>query len=307
MPVDIPSSPPRLPLVDLRADDVEIGNYAALLDGLNIGLLVFTPTGSVHLRNTRASALLADASGVWQDENGQPLGIAGRPETQVLQTRQAILQRAIGIRNDASGTCTWCKVSAFPVFADDGGLRRVLLTLADLSRYSPLANESRQLPTHDPLTEVFNRRYISLLLDDETRRARRYGTPFALALISIDDFAVLCAANGSPAGERVLGELGQLLGRSLREFDMVGRFGADDFLLILPNVRVNDAVIGLERLRELVDATHWRAAEPRLTISGGVTEYGGEDVPALIERVQSLLIAARAAGGNRFCVDLEMF
>ncbi len=301
------TNPYRLPLVDLRADDVEIGNYAALLDGLNIGLLVFTPNGSEHLRNTRAAALLADAPSVWEDENGQPLSSDDRPEMQVLQTRQAVLQRAIGIRNDASGNCTWCKASAFPVFAEDGRLRRVLLTLADLSRYSRLATESRQLPTHDPLTEVFNRRYISLLLDDETRRARRYGTPFALALISVDDFAAFCAAHGPPAGERVLGELGQLLGRSLREFDMVGRFATDDFLLILPNVRVNDAMIGLERLRERVDATQWSDVEPRLTISGGVSEYGGEDAAVLIERVHSLLSAARAAGGNRFCVDLEIF
>ncbi|HNC53397.1 MAG TPA: GGDEF domain-containing protein [Accumulibacter sp.] len=301
------SSPHHLPLVDLRADDGEIGNYAALLDSLHIGLLVFAADGSPWLRNGWADALLGSVSGVWEDENGQPLATGNRPETQVLQTGQAVLQRAICVRNDARGTRIWCKASAFPVFAADGSLRRVLLTLAELDRHSRLATENRPLPTHDPLTGVFNQRYILLLVDDESRRARRYGIPFALALIAIDNFPDFCRAHGSGAGESVLAEIGRLLGNGLREFDMVGRFGAEEFLVILPNVRVSDAMIGLERLRELVEATRWYDHEPALTISGGVSEYGGEDAATLIECLRSLLGTARTAGGNRLCVDLEMF
>lgn len=300
-------SPHPLPLVDLRADDGEIDNYAALLDSLHIGLLVFTADGSPWLRNDWADALLGGMPGVWEDENGQPLVTGNRPETQVLQTGQAVLQRAIGIRNDALGTRTWCKASAFPVFAADGSLRRILLTLAELSRHGRLATENRPLPTHDPLTGVFNQRYILLLVNDECRRARRYGIPFALALIAIDNFPDYCRTHGSGAGDRVLAETGRLLCNSLREFDMVGHFGAEEFLLILPNVRVSDAMIGLERLRELVEATRWRDGEPPLTISGGVSEYGGEDAEVLIECLRSLLGMARTEGGNRLCVDLDMF
>ena len=301
------SNPHQLPLVDLRAADGEIGNYAALLDSLHIGLLVFAADGSPWLRNGWADALLGSGAGVWEDENGQPLAAGNRPEAQVLQTGQAVLQRAIGIRNDALGTHTWCKASAFPVFAADGGLRRILLTLAELSRYSRLATENRPLPTHDPLTGVFNQRYILLLVNDESRRARRYGTPFALALIAIDNFPDFCRTHGADAGDRVLAEIGRQFCIGLREFDMVGRFGAEEFLLVLPNVRVSDAMIGLERLRELVEATHWRDGEPPLTISGGVSEYGGENTEALLEGLRSLLGTARAEGGNRLCVDLEMF
>ncbi|MEF8704644.1 MAG: sensor domain-containing diguanylate cyclase [Candidatus Accumulibacter sp. UW26] len=301
------SSPPLLPPVDLRADDVEIGNYGTLLDSLDIALLVFSPDGSLHLHNTQAATLLGDTPVIWEDENGQPLADDHRLEMQVAQTRQAVLHRAIGIRKAASGATTWCKASAFPVFAGDGSLRRVLLALVKLSRYKQLARENQSMPTHDPLTGVFSQTYIELLLDDEDRRARRYGTPFALALMAIDDFTDFCAANGREAGERVLAEVGSLLGRSLREFDMIGRFGSDQFLLVLPNVRVNDAMIGLERLREVVEATYSRDDRPPLTISGGVTEYSGEDSAALIEHLRPLLNAAQEAGGNRLCVDLEIF
>jgi GGDEF domain-containing protein len=94
---------------------------------------------------------------------------------------------------------------------------------------------------------------------------------------------------------------------ALREFDMIGRFGSDQFLLVLPNVRINDAMIGLERVLEVVEATYSHNDRPPLTISGGVTEYSGEDSPALIEHLRPLLSAAQEAGGNRLCVDLEIF
>ena len=105
----------------------------------------------------------------------------------------------------------------------------------------------------------------------------------------------------------MLARVGQLMCKNLREFDMIGRFGSDQFLLILPNVRVSEAMFGLERLRELVEASHWSGSEPLLTISGGVTEYTGEDTPVLIEHAASLLTAAREAGQNRLCVNMDIF
>lgn len=298
------ASPHRLPLVDLRADDAEIGRYATLLDSLGIALLAFAADGSLQKHNARAGELLGNTPTLWQDENGRPLTDDERLEIQVLHTRQAVHQRALGILDQPSGALTWCKASAFPVFADDDRLHRVLLILADLRQYGRVASETRQLPTHDPLTEVFNQRYIQLLLDDESRRARRYGTPFAVALIALDHFDELSQSEGA---EAVLIRVGKLLCRSLREFDMIGRFAADQFLLILPNVRVNEAMIGLERLRETIEASNPTATHPSLTISGGVSEYTDEDSPALIARVASLLAAAREAGCNRLCVNMDIF
>lgn len=297
----------RLPLVDLHADEIEIGHYGALLDTLNVGLLEFSTNGSLLQCNRQAQTLLGEGQPCWQDENGQPLSPDEHLAMQVVHTGQPVRQRAIGLRSSNSDLINWYKASAYPVLGDDGNLRRVLLILADLSRPSDLARDAQQLPTHDPLTGLFNQRYISTLLDDECRRAQRYGRPFVLALLAIDDYPGICQTDGQHAGEDAVAEVGRLLARSLREFDMVGRFGAEEFLVILPNVRVSDAMIGLERLRELVEATRWYDHEPALTISGGVSEYGGEDAATLIECLRSLLGTARTAGGNRLCVDLEMF
>ena len=301
----MPNNPYRPPLVDICADDAEIGRYAALLDSLSIGLLVFAADGSLQSRNTHASTLLGTTPTIWEDENGDELSADDHLEVQVLRTRRPERQRALGIRKDASTPLIRCSASAFPVLAEDGSLRCVLLTLANLSQ--PHAGSGAQRTTHAPLSGVISEVDILLMLDDEGRRARRYGTPFAIALLGVDHFPELCAANGALAGERMLADVGQLLCTGLREFDVVGHFRADLFLLILPNVRVNEAVIGLERLRELVETTHAADATGPLTISGGVSEFTGEDSAALIESVRSLLAAARDTGGNQLCVNLDFF
>jgi len=304
----MPNSPFRLPLVDLCADDAEIGRYAALLDNLGIGLLVFNADGGLQLHNPQASSLLGDTEIRWEDDNGTVLGTDQRLEMRVLRTRKAIWQQTLGIKRDASAAAIRCKASAFPVLAEDGSLRCVLLTLSDLTEQHPKqTNEAPRRAAQKPLTGVYPQADILHLLDDEGRRATRYGTPFSLALIGIDHFPELCRTRGAQAGERAQADVGLLCGESLRDADMVGRFRADKFLLILPNVRVNDATIGLERLRELVETRHASADAEPLTISGGVSEFTGEDSAALIERVRSLLAAARDAGGNRLCVNLDFF
>ncbi len=302
----MPHSPFRLPLVDLCADDAEIARYAALLDSLGIGLLVFNADGSLQLRNPQASGWLGDAETRWEDENGTVLSTDQRLEWQVLRTRQAIRQRTIGISQEASAATRY-NASAFPVLAEDGSLRCVLLTLSELAQQPTRRGDALQRAAQDSITGIYSQADILQLLDDEGRRATRYGTPFSLALIGIDHFPELCRAHGAQAGERALAEIGRLFGEGLRDADMVGCFRADKFLLILPNVRVNDATIGLERLRELVETRPASTDDQPLTISGGVCEFTGEDSAALIEHVRSLLATAREAGGNRLCVNLDFF
>ncbi|WP_291990331.1 diguanylate cyclase [Candidatus Accumulibacter sp. ACC007] len=303
----MPNSPVQLPLVDLCADDAEVGRYAALLDSLGIGLLVFNADASLQLRNPQASSLLGNTETRWEDENGVALSADQRLEMQVLRTRQAVRKRTIGIKKEASAAATRCNASAFPVLAEDGSLRCVLLTLRDLGPPSTQAGEALQREAQDPLTRIYPQADIVQLLDDEGRRSTRYGTPFSLALIGIDHFPEFCRQRGAQAGERALAEVGRLLCAGLRNADMVGRFRVDQFLLILPNVRVHDATSGLERLRELVETRHANSAAEALTISGGVSEFTSEDSAALIERLRSLLAAARDAGGNRLCVNLDFF
>lgn len=301
----MPNRQSSSPLVNLRADDVEIGHYAALLDSLDIALLVFAEDASLHFRNARGDALFDNKPLAWIDENGQPIDLPEQAQMQALETAKPAHARIVGLA-DTDGSNIWLKAEAFPVLAKDGSVRRALLTLTDISERRTLQNEIEQLSIRDPLTGLFNQRHIMHLLENEMHRARRYGTPFTLAQLDIDHFLPFCAEHGPRTGDSLLAGLGKLLGESMRETDFAGRIGNDEFLLILPNVRLNDAMVGLERLRVLIEAQAFTSAGLNVTISGGITEYTGENMAALVERSTSLLIHARAAGRNRFCLDADI-
>ncbi len=290
------------PLPDSHADDQEIKRYAALLDRLGIGMLVFSADTAPVFQNALASELMGDAPHTWADESGQPVVIDDLTRMLVHDSGKPIFQHALALTSAGRRTI-WLSINVVPVFSHDGSVRRILLTLTDISEERQLQSEISKLTTRDPLTGVFNQRQVMYLLENEIHRARRYGTPFTLAQLDIDRFLPFCEKHGPQVGDSVLSGIGKLLMESMREIDIAGRIGTDEFLLILPNVSLKDALVGLERLRVLIETQTFTDDYLRVTISGGITEYTGENSSTLIERSKSLLINARESGRNRFCLD----
>lgn len=290
------------PLPDSHADDQEIKRYAALLDRLEIGMLVFSPDAAPCFQNESAGKLMGNAPHSWTDEDGHPIAIEDIAKLLVHGSEQPILQHALALTTDGTNI-TWLSVNVIPIFLENGAVRCILLTLTDITEERNLQSEIEQLTILDPLTGVFNQRHVMVLLENEIHRARRYGTPFTLAQLDIDLFLPFCAEHGQQVGDRVLAGIGKLLSESMREIDIAGRIGNDEFLLVLPNVALHDALVGLERLRVLIETQTFTDAFLRVTVSGGITEYTGENSSTLIERSKSLLINARDSGRNRFCLD----
>ena len=293
------------PLPSAHADDQEIGRYAVLLDTLGVGLSVYTPEASLLFHNSRAGLLLGTSSARWVNESGQVMADADLPQLTVARTGHPIYGQIMALTTGER--ITWLKTNALPILSENGTVRRVLLTLDNITTDKELQQDIGVLPRHDTLTGAFNNREIKQLLENEICRAQRYGTPFTLAQLDIDHFDPLCEQHGRVTGELVLAGVGELLCKSAREMDRVGRLGDDEFLLILPNVRLNDAIIGVERLRALVEAHPFSPDNLHITVSGGVTEYSGENATQLIERTTSLLIHAREAGGNSLCQDVDIY
>lgn len=290
------------PLPDSHADDQEIKRYAALLDRLGIGMLVFSPDATPVFQNETAAALMGDGPHTWADESGQAVVIDDITKMLGLGSGKPIFQYVLALTS-ASPQTIWLSLNMFPVFSDDGHVRRILLTLTDISEERKLQSEINKLTTRDPLTGVFNQRQVMYLLENEIHRARRYGTPFTLAQLDVDLFLPFCEKHGREVGDRVLAGIGKLLLESMREIDIAGRIGDYEFLLVLPNVSLKDALIGLERLRALIETQTFTDDFLRVTVSGGITEYTGENSATLIERTKSLQINARESGRNRFCLD----
>lgn len=289
-------------LPHLLADDDEIRRYGGLLDSLGIGLEVFAADASIRHRNAIANELCKDlgqnTGRIWREIDGQPVAEDNDPLTQVIQTFRPVFDRMLILIRTGKSRIT-VRVNALPVFSENGRMDRILLILARQPE-----DTSEQFSIRDPLTGVFNQNHAIFLLDNEIHRARRYGTQFSLAVIAIDQQRAFCQSNSSTFGDELVASVGKLLGRSMREIDIAGRIGVTEFLIILPNVALKDAMIGLERLRLLVETQEFMPDAVKATISGGVTEYTGENSAPLIAHCRSLLENAKDSGGNRFCVDL---
>jgi two-component system cell cycle response regulator len=162
-----------------------------------------------------------------------------------------------------------------------------------------------QLATSDPLTGLFNRGYVDDRFALELSRARRYGKLLSIAVIDADRFKLLNDTHGHPAGDLVLRKISTILRDSIRQSDTVGRYGGEEFVVILPETDVEVAQRKLESLRELVASTPIalaaRGQKIHVTISAGLASFpqDGEDAAELFALADDRMFQAKKEGRNR--------
>ena len=159
-----------------------------------------------------------------------------------------------------------------------------------------------ELAELDELTGSFNRRCIMRMLDDEIARGRRLHAPCSIALIDLDWFKRINDAYGHPTGDEVLRTFAITVFANIRNIDRFGRYGGEEFLLVLPDTSNEVAARILDRLRTIIADLDWSAFSPgmKVTISAGVaTLAGGENPDTFLARADSALYAAKARGRNR--------
>jgi len=159
-----------------------------------------------------------------------------------------------------------------------------------------------ELAELDELTGTFNRRCILRMLEEEIARCTRNGSSCAVALIDLDHFKRINDAYGHPIGDEALRTFAISMFANLRSMDRFGRYGGEEFLLVLPDLSQDQAVRALERLRAIIADLDWSAFSPGMTvtISAGVTTLNPcENSDTLLARADSALYAAKARGRNR--------
>ncbi len=168
----------------------------------------------------------------------------------------------------------------------------------------------RSLAERDELTGVNNRRNLWALFQRELDRSRRYGSVLSVAMVDIDFFKSFNDTYGHQAGDEVLRTIAQVLVAASREIDIIGRYGGEEFVGLLPETTLEQATIYAERLRSRVEMrgqdlrTRFPKTRP-LTISVGVTQavpQAGDDVERIIARVDEGLYEAKEQGRNRVIV-----
>lgn len=157
----------------------------------------------------------------------------------------------------------------------------------------------------DPLSGVYNRGVLDAALRREVALAHRHGFPFSLIFIDIDRFKAINDAHGHTVGDRAIRAFVECVERCVRVSDMLGRYGGDEFVLLLSNTPLDGALLLADRIRAAVSQAAC-LEEPglRLTASFGVGSLRpGEDGDTLLDRVDHALREAKRAGRNRVHAD----
>ncbi|MGD8910644.1 MAG: diguanylate cyclase [Chromatiales bacterium] len=197
-----------------------------------------------------------------------------------------------------------------------GAVVGVLATGLDISELKRLQGELERQARFDDLTGLFNRRHFIELTGKELSRLRRYGGELSLIMFDIDFFKRINDTYGHHVGDMTLRKIAQISRETLREIDIVGRLGGEEFVVLLPQTNWQQAAEAAERLRLALDAgevklengmaLHFTASLGVLSVEDGADRQGETiSVDDLLTRVDIALYQAKESGRNRVCLSQD--
>lgn len=187
-------------------------------------------------------------------------------------------------------------------------LLSILASFAALAIHNArLHNKTKLMAITDFLTGLYNHRYFQQIFAQELGRARRYQKQLSVIILDIDDFKTFNDRFGHSVGDRVLIAIGEIINRSLRKVDFAFRYGGEEFVILLPETALDNAILTAERLRErIADEAFLAVPEAdgnRITVSAGVACYpeNGTKREDLFSLMDSYLYKAKSMGKNKVC------
>lgn len=200
----------------------------------------------------------------------------------------------------------WIDTHIVPLRDAHGRVTHFATIGRDLTATKRLQQELRLMASTDPLTGLLNRRRFLEQAESDFQRSQRYQHELAVVMIDIDHFKAINDTHGHFAGDQVLVAMSRATENLLRNTDILGRWGGEEFVILMPETPLAGAAILAERLREeltrlAVDTT---GGALRFTVSAGVAARGGADASftAIMQRADSALYAAKHHGRNRIQV-----
>ncbi len=186
--------------------------------------------------------------------------------------------------------------------AQDELLARVRSLLRLRNRFEAFAIKQReleQLSRTDGLTGLLNHKSIKERINEEFRRAQRHGDALGLLMVDLDHFKTLNDRRGHPFGDRVLKLVADIVAEAVRETDLCGRYGGEEFAVVLPRTSLNGALTVAERIRSSIELFDFEGE--RLTLSVGVAGFPGSasSPDMLLRAADEALYASKREGRNR--------
>jgi diguanylate cyclase (GGDEF)-like protein/PAS domain S-box-containing protein len=279
------------------------------------GLLVADTEGKINFANPEACRLLgyreeeligADMHGTLHAHgDGEVLERDECRMLRVMQTREPYRGAEETFkRKDGQFLPISVSVSAIVRGQRAGGIVVVFHDITDRKKYQ---QELEHRARTDALTGLNNRRHFHELAELEVARAKRYGKSLSVMMLDLDHFKDINDAYGHQVGDTVLQKFSNICLQSMREIDVIGRLGGEEFAILLPEANITQAMEAAERLRAEVEHTALPLEGGQVItfrVSIGVTELheADQDIASLLKRADAAMYDAKQAGRNSVCM-----
>jgi len=306
---------------NIQVNEIEIlnnsyNNLHAVLNQKNEYLQRYTNIIDKHILTsstdtneiiTSVSEALCNTSGYSKDELiGQNHNIVRHPSVpkQFYEQMRASIKSGNTwageiLNKKKDGNDYWVEICIEPVKDNNGNIIGYTAIMHDITDKKHIET----LSVTDPLTKVYNRLKLDSVLKSEFFRAKRYGDIFSIIMLDIDSFKSVNDIHGHQVGDEVLIEIANLLKSNIRDVDILGRWGGEEFLIISPNINSSGAYKFAEKLRVIIEKHQFPVVKSK-TSSFGVASYqSGESIHELTKRVDDALYCAKKNGRN--CVEVS--
>jgi diguanylate cyclase (GGDEF)-like protein len=313
--LDLPGIRPAMPAMNNEVQQQLLG----ALNANPTGFALFDPDERLRYANAwfrQAFSLAPDAGPSWEqlmrDCHRRCCGVLIKThDIDAWIARVRLSYRRTPVRSFESdlvdGRWVWVTETLRP----DGWLALTATDVSSLKANEATLRKSRDdaviASLTDPLTDLYNRRYIFKRLHELLDTTHDMRTPLCLVVIDLDNFKAINDRHGHHTGDRVLSAFARHLGQGLRPLDAAGRIGGEEFMMVMPNTTLVGGLATLQRLRDTLAKQTAPAAEgalPDYTFSAGVALAKVHDtVESLFGRADQALYQAKASGRNNTVID----
>ena len=198
-------------------------------------------------------------------------------------------------------------VTLFPLFSTDKQIHHVCALVYDVSEEANNLLKLKTISQTDALTQLVNRGHWQTLFEQEFLRCKRYEDTASVIMMDIDHFKQVNDTYGHQIGDRAIQLIADIILESQRETDACGRYGGEEFVILLPKTSLNDAVLVAERLRKQIEemplplGKEYNDEQLKLTVSAGVAEFSNEFLIAesWLEKADAALYESKEKGRNQ--------
>ncbi|XPV67971.1 MAG: diguanylate cyclase [Halarcobacter sp.] len=270
---------------------------------------VITMTVDLNKKITGVSSALCNISGYSKDELlGENPSIlkSGNLDTKVYKSLwEKISNGKVWVgeleNKTKSGMLYWLKTTILPSF-DDNKIDSYISIGENINDKKIIEKISQM----DKLTQVYNRIKIDKSLDEEMKRFKRNKFIFSILLIDVDHFKLVNDTYGHQVGDKVLIEVSNILKKSCRNIDIVGRWGGEEFLIICQNTHIEGAMQLAQKIKDKIENFEFDTIK-HLTVSIGLSQVNETDsIETFIKRVDNNLYSAKKHGRNKIVSDFEI-